>query len=88
MDETGNLLLYELGEIEDEDEHLVIHDVEGDSSLPFAIGEEEYEDGFDIYFQNDDHAYLQFVSVEQIIDDMIGIWEEQHDTYVDPQIEQ
>ena len=86
--ETGELLLYEFGEIEDEDDHMIIYDIEGDSSLPYSIGEEQYDDGFDIYFQDGDHAFLQFVSAEQIIDDMISIWEVQCSTYVDPKKEQ
>lgn len=78
---TGELLVYDMGDIEEEKDHLVIHDVDGDSSLPFVI-DESAEGGILMRFQNGDSVFLEYVSLEQIIDDMISIWEVQGEEFV------
>lgn len=74
--ETGELLVYDLGEIEEEEDHLVINDVEGKRYIPFTLDQGD-EGGFTIYFQDGDSAYLEYVELEDIIDHMISIWEVQ-----------
>ena len=78
--ETGELILYDYGEIEDEEDHLVIYDVEGVTSIPFTI-DEDVEGGFNIYFQNGDSAFLQYTELDDIIDHMISIWEVQREDF-------
>ncbi|MBQ6478624.1 MAG: hypothetical protein IJI44_04560 [Erysipelotrichaceae bacterium] len=41
--ETGELIVYDMGEVESEDDHLVIHDIEGENSIPFSLDEEVEE---------------------------------------------
>ena len=72
--ETGELLVYDMGEIEEEEDHLVINDVEGKRYIPFTL-DLDVEDGFVIYFQDGDSAFLEFVELEDIIDHMLSIWE-------------
>ncbi len=79
--DSGELLVYEYGEIEEEDDHLVIYDVEGEESIPFVLDDENSQDGFTIFFQNDDNAFLEYTDVETMIDHMISIWEQQRDSF-------
>ncbi|MBR3227834.1 MAG: hypothetical protein IKF68_04735 [Erysipelotrichaceae bacterium] len=79
--ESGELLAYDFGDIEDEEERLVIYDVDGESSLPFTLEYEGYENGFLISFQNDDSAFLSYADLDTIIDHMISIWEVQQESY-------
>ena len=68
--DMSELQLYDFGEIVIEDEWLVIEDVEGETSLPFAIPDTEVENGFELAFQDGDGAVMHFVDQDTIIEDM------------------
>ena len=68
------LLVYDFGEVKVEDNHYIIEDVEGETVLPFYLPDNEVKNGFEIAFQDGDSAIMQFVDIDNIIDDMISIW--------------
>lgn len=54
----------------------VIHDVEDESDLPFAVQQASFGNyDFDMLFIDDDVAHMTFVDQDTIINDMITIWE-------------
>ncbi len=79
--ENKELLTYVYGEVSVEDDTAIIRDVEEDLQLPFKLGESEYENCFEIYFQDGDAAVMEVVDLDKIIDDMIGIWEVHQEAY-------
>ncbi len=77
--ETDELIVYDMGDLEEEDDHLVIHDIEGETSISFAL--DEAEGGFVIYFQNEDSAFLEYTELDDIIDHTVSIWEVQREDF-------
>ncbi|MBQ3295048.1 MAG: hypothetical protein IJH00_00985 [Erysipelotrichaceae bacterium] len=75
------LLTYVYGELSEEDGIVYINDVEEDMRLPFQLGDSNFENCFEIYFQDGDAAVMELVDLDKIIDDMISIWEVHQQAY-------
>ena len=73
--DQSELEVYDLGEVQVEDDHFVIIDVEGETTLPFYLPDTPVENGFEIAFKDGDVAQMRFVDIDTIIDDMVSIWE-------------
>ncbi len=79
--DNEQLLTYVFGEVVTQDDTAYINDVEEDINVPFQLGDSEYDNCFEIYFQDGDAAVMELVDLDKIIDDMISIWEIHQQAY-------
>ena len=66
---------YYLGNVEMEDDEMVIYDVDGEHFLPFVVGDGEEEGTFTMAFKDGDVATMHYVDQDTIINDMISVVE-------------
>ena len=66
---------YYLGNVEMEDDEMVIYDVDGEHFLPFVVGDGEEAGTFTMAFKDGDVATMHYVDQDTIINDMISVVE-------------
>lgn len=75
------LVYYMFGDVVIEDDVAKIVDVQDGTDMPIEIGESQYENCFELYFQDGDAAVMELVDLDTIINDMISIWEVHQEAY-------
>ena len=75
IDKDNTLVLYDYGDMKDEGDNYVIYDIDGDSTIPFSVTDSN-DDSMTLVFNDGDEAVLEYVSQDQIVEDMVSIIEE------------
>ncbi|MBQ7535359.1 MAG: hypothetical protein IJT43_07035 [Stomatobaculum sp.] len=73
--DMNELNLYYFGDVDMEDDAMVIYDVDGEKKLPFYIQDGTEEGTFKMAFLDGDVAEMHFVDQDTIINDMVGVVE-------------